>query len=81
MRRAAALGDRPDYQGLAASHVSRREDAFTGSHKVRAGLHVSSIIKFHAKLLQQKIMLRMNETYGDYHQVRLDLKVISIAAA
>src|SRR5207247_7059335 len=44
----AALGDRPDDERLATTHVARGEDAGDARHFVAVGLHVATGVQLHA---------------------------------
>lgn len=72
---AAAFGNGPDDQGLAALHIARGKDARHAGHPVLIPPDVAAVGEPHAELAQQSVALRTYEPHRQQDQVDLYLEL------
>src|SRR5574337_1906337 len=72
--RLAALGDRPDDQGLPALHVARGEDARHVRHPVLVPPDIAAFGELYTELTEHAILLRPQKTHGEEDEIRLYLE-------
>src|SRR3546814_11641798 len=76
--RAAALGDGPHDEALAAAHVTGHEHAGNARLEVGVAGDVGASVELHAEAFEQALGLRSEEAHGQEHALAIDLLVAAL---